>query len=67
MQEFLASQKDIYPEGLITGFFGTLTQKAVIRFQEKYSSEILIPLGLTSGTGFVGPSTRAKINQIISL
>ncbi len=67
LQEFLASQKDIYPEGLITGFFGTLTQKAVIRFQEKYSSEILIPLGLTSGTGFVGPSTRAKINQIISL
>lgn len=66
LQEFLKARgKEIYPEGLVTGFFGILTQKAVLRFQEKYASEILIPLGLKKGTGFVGSSTRSKINQLL--
>lgn len=55
LQEFLKNQgQDIYPEGLVTGNFGSLTQQAVIRFQAKNG----IPT-----TGFVGPLTRAKINQ----
>lgn len=66
LQFFLKNQKEIYPEGLITGYFGPLTQAAVIRFQKKYYSEILTPLKLKEGTGFVGPATRFKINQIIS-
>jgi len=66
LQEFLKSQgPEIYPEGLITGYFGKLTLSAVKRFQQKYSKEILAPLGLTQPTGFVGPSTRAKINQLL--
>ena len=37
LQIFLKAQgPEIYPEGLITGYFGSLTQKAVQRFQEKY-------------------------------
>jgi len=65
LQEFLASQgTEIYPEGLITGNFLGLTQQAVIRFQEKYASDILNPLGLTNGSGYVGLATRSKINQI---
>jgi murein DD-endopeptidase MepM/ murein hydrolase activator NlpD len=64
LQELLAKE-GLYPASLITGFFGSLTSRAVARFQEKYSSEILAPLGFSKGTGFVGPSTRNKINQLI--
>ncbi len=66
LQEFLKNQgTEIYPDGLITGNFLDLTKAAVIRFQEKYASEILKPLGIERGTGFVGSATRAKINQLI--
>jgi murein DD-endopeptidase MepM/ murein hydrolase activator NlpD len=64
LQELLAKE-NLYPASLITGFFGSLTGRAVARFQEKYSSEILKPLGFVKGTGFVGPSTRNKINQLV--
>ena len=65
LQEFLKNQgADIYPEGLVTGNFLSLTQQAIIRFQEKYASEILAPLGLVKGTGYVGQMTRNKINQL---
>jgi peptidoglycan hydrolase-like protein with peptidoglycan-binding domain len=65
LQEFLKLQgSEIYPEGLVTGNFLSLTQSAVIRFQEKYAAEILAPLGLEKGTGFVGEKTRAKINEL---
>jgi hypothetical protein len=63
LQEFLKDQ-GFYPEGLITGNFLSLTRAAVIRFQEKYKDEILMPLGLKRGTGYVGERTRIKINQL---
>lgn len=65
LQEFLKAQgPEIYPEGLITGYFGPLTLRAVIRFQEKYADEILAPWGREQGTGFVGRTTLAKINAL---
>lgn len=48
-----------------TDFFGALTQKAVIRFQEKYQQEVLDPWGFSSGTGIVGATTRKKLNELL--
>ncbi len=66
LQQFLKSQgTDIYPEGIVSGNFWSKTLAAVIRFQEKYASEILAPTGLDTGTGYVGLKTREKMNQLL--
>jgi len=63
LQEFLKNQEaDIYPEGLVTGYFGQLTKKAVQRFQLK---ENIVKNSKDPGYGYVGPKTRAKINLIL--
>lgn len=58
LQQLLGRDKDVYPEGLATGFFGPATQRAVKRFQEKY--------GIPS-IGIVGPQTRAKLAEVFGL
>jgi hypothetical protein len=64
LQIFLEKQ-GVYPEGLITGNFYNFTKKAVISFQELYRQEILEPLGLSQGTGYVGEKTREVINYLL--
>lgn len=54
LQEFLRQFPDIYPEGIVTGFFGSLTETAVRRFQEKHGIESI---------GIVGPKTIQKLNE----
>lgn len=57
LQTFLATSHSIYPEGLITGYFGPLTRAAVTQFQIAYN---LPPVGR------VGPLTSAQLNALIS-
>src|SRR3989344_3639162 len=63
LQETLAAMPDLYPEKLVTGYFGVLTKQAVQRFQAKYN---IVSSGdeNTTGYGQVGPKTRAKLNEL---
>ncbi len=40
------------------------TAAAIVEFQKNYASEVLTPYNLRRGTGYVGPSTRKKINAL---
>lgn len=61
LQTFLAASPSIYPEGLVTGYFGSLTQAAVQRYQ---AARGIVSQGTpaTTGYGRVGPLTMASIN-----
>jgi len=63
LQQLLASDVSIYPEGLTTGYFGQLTEKAIQRFQSKYN---IVSSGTpqTTGYGLVGPKTRTKLQEV---
>ncbi|MHB8660809.1 MAG: fibronectin type III domain-containing protein [Minisyncoccota bacterium] len=54
LQTILAADQSVYPEGLISGTFGPLTQKALERYQRKH--------GLAQ-VGFVGPKTLQDLDE----
>ena len=56
LQNFLKQYPSIYPEGLVTGYFGTSTENAVKKFQTKEGIEAV---------GIVGPITRIKLNEFL--
>lgn len=69
--QFALHQNGVYPppgkdlaECSITGNFGPCTEAAVSAFQEKYADEILTPVGLPRGTGYAGPATLRKLNEL---
>ena len=57
LQQFLAGSGAVYPEGIVSGYYGTLTQKAVLQFQASFD----LPQA-----GRVGPMTIAAINALIA-
>jgi peptidoglycan hydrolase-like protein with peptidoglycan-binding domain len=57
LQKFLASNSNIYPAGVVSGYYGSMTKAAVTQFQLAY--------GL-SADGVSGPMTSSKINSLIS-
>lgn len=62
VQRWLAQDASVYPEGLVTGYFGPLTLSAVQEFQVKYG---IVGEG-EPGYGVVGPRTRAKLLELYS-
>lgn len=57
LQTVLATDKTIYPEGTVSGYYGRLTKEAVKRFQKHHGIE---------GTGYTGPKTMNKMNELLS-
>lgn len=71
LQKFLNSDPDLVVSlsgagspGMETSFYGPATAAAVSKFQTKYSADVLVPVGLTSPTGYFGPSSMAKANKL---
>ena len=61
LQKYLAKDPIFYPEGIISGYYGPLTQKAVGRFQEQYG----IAKPGDEFYGYAGPNTRAKLIEVL--
>lgn len=57
LQTFLAADRTIYPQGLVTSYFGPLTKSAVSNFQARNGIETV---------GRVGPITLGVINRQIA-
>lgn len=55
IQELLAGDSSIYPRGLVTGYFGPMTEEAIKKFQEKYDLEV---------TGEINDETREALNTL---
>ncbi len=53
LQTYLATDSSIYPQGIISGYYGSLTAAAVARFQSAHG---------ISAIGSVGPQTLAALN-----
>lgn len=68
LQQLFTSDPALYPEGLVTGYFGSRTQKALERFQIRHGivNESDGPRALT-GFGRLGPRTLAKLQKIVSV
>jgi Putative peptidoglycan binding domain len=60
LQQYLALDPNIYPSPVVSGYYGSLTQAAVQRWQTKFNIVTSGSPG-TTGFGVVGPRTAAAI------
>jgi peptidoglycan hydrolase-like protein with peptidoglycan-binding domain len=62
LQAFLGKDKSVYPEGRVTGYYGSLTLEAVKRWQEAHG---IVSSGDPESTGFghIGPRTRREMDK----
>ena len=65
LQTYLAKDPLLYPEAVISGYYGALTEAAVKRFQQK-NGIVSSGTPTTTGYGTVGPKTRAALNALLS-
>ncbi|MCF7906409.1 peptidoglycan-binding protein [Patescibacteria group bacterium] len=63
---FLISEDGPGSKGNETNYFGPKTKEALIKFQNEYKKEILEPLGIDNGTGYLGRSTINFIEKLSS-
>ncbi|OGG73165.1 hypothetical protein A3A38_03505 [Candidatus Kaiserbacteria bacterium RIFCSPLOWO2_01_FULL_53_17] len=61
LQQFLALDPSVYPEGLVTGYYGSLTEAAIKRFQCK-NKIVCDGTPETTGYGVTGPRTAAILS-----
>lgn len=64
LQAYLATDPVLYPEGLVTGYFGPLTQAAVERFQCRHDI-VCSGSPATTGYGRVGPETLSVLASVM--
>ena len=62
LQAFLAKNPQYYPQGIVSGYYGKLTEDAVARWQ---AAQGIVSTGTpqTTGYGEVGPQTRASMDH----
>lgn len=65
LQTYLSTNTDWYASGLVTGYFGNMTQGGVQKFQ---TSEGIVSSGTPASTGYgrVGPTTMAHLNAAMN-
>ena len=56
IQEILASDPTIYPQGIISGYYGPLTREALKRFQSKFDLEV---------TGTITDETQKALETLL--
>ncbi|MDP2650306.1 MAG: peptidoglycan-binding protein, partial [bacterium] len=66
LQEFLAKDRNVYPEAVVSGYYGELTERAVQRWQ---SLNGVVTEGTPESTGYgvVGPKTRVALQTRCSV
>lgn len=61
LQQYLALHSEWYAEGVVSGYYGSLTERAVQKYQCARSI-VCSGTANTTGYGNVGPATRAALN-----